>query len=108
MDLFLRKSCSKNQTLELDMDWNIEYKRISNTSYGYICNLKMEEFPISFVVEGVVEFDKNVDHISEDISQSILDRLLQILVGMINLTKETVIEIKTLPVLEMPAQKVAS
>ncbi|XRO74874.1 pilus assembly protein [Methanocaldococcus sp. 28A] len=102
------KENPKNQRLELDMDWNIEYKKISDNSYGYVYNLKIDELSISFIVEGVVEFDENIDCISKDISQSILDRLLQILVGMINLTKEMHVEIKTIPVVEISAQKVAS
>ena len=103
------KENPRNTNLELDANWSIKYKKISKNSFGYICNLKMEgEFPTSFVVEGVVEFEENINCISEDISQSILDSLFQILVNMITITKEIHIEVKNFPLVEIPAQKVAS
>ncbi|EHP85692.1 hypothetical protein [Methanotorris formicicus] len=102
------KENPKNTNLELDVDWNIEYKKINNNSFCYICNLKMEEFPVSFVVEGVVEFEENTNNVSEDVSQSILDKLLQILVNLINLTKDVQVEVESFPLVEISAQKVAS
>jgi len=99
----------KNANLELNVDWDIEYKKISKNSFEYICNLKMEGgFQTSFVVEGIVEFEESINHISENISQSIVDKLFQILVNMINLTKEMHIEVKNFPLVEIPAQKVVS
>ncbi len=104
----------KNTNLELDANWKIEYKKISSNSFGYICHLKMEgEFSISLIVEGIVEFEENINIILDNISQTILDRLFQILVNMINLTKETHIEldindIKDSSQVKIPAYKVAS
>ncbi|AEF96731.1 hypothetical protein [Methanotorris igneus] len=103
------KENPKNANLKLDVNWDITYKKISNNSFGYICNLKMEgEFPTLFVIEGAVEFEESINHIPDDISQSILDSLFQILVNMITITKEIHIEVKDFPLAEIPAQKVAS
>ena len=93
------KENPKNGDLELNADWKIDYKKMDNNSWGYICNLKIEgEYPTTFIVEGVVEcgiYGKEKHEVSEEVSRSILDNAFQIMVNMINLTKETHAEIES-------------
>ena len=89
------KENPKNGDLELNADWKIDYKKMDDNSLEYVCNLKVDgEFPAVFVVEGIVECGMHgkEEHISKEVSQSILDNAFQIMVNMINLTNGAHIE----------------
>jgi hypothetical protein len=103
------KENPKNMKLELNLSWSIEYKRIDDNSLNYTCKLKTDnEFPISFTVEGTIEFENGITTISDDISQCILDNMAQILINMVNLTRDRDIDLKDFPQVTVSAQKIAS
>ncbi|EHP85775.1 hypothetical protein [Methanotorris formicicus] len=103
------KENPKNTKLELNLNWSVEYKKIDTNSLNYTCRLKTKnEFPMVFTIEGIIEFENEIINIPEDISKCILNNMTQILVHMINLTKEKPIKLETPQVAEIPTQKIAS
>ena len=102
------KENPKNTKLELNLSWSIEYRKIDDNALNYTCKLKTDEFPITFTVEGTIEFENGITTISDDISQCILDNMAQILINMINLTRDRDIDLKDFPQVAPSAQKIAS
>lgn len=79
----------KGQNLDLDVDWAIDYKNPDVDHIEYVCTVKtFQIFPLNFKVEGFLQFEELEKVSKTQISQMIFDRCLEILLKMVNLTKE--------------------
>lgn len=79
----------KGQNLDLGVDWAVDYKNADLDHMEYICTLKtFQIFPLNFKIEGFLKFEELEKVSKTKISQIIFDRCLEILLEMVNLTKE--------------------
>ena len=80
----------KDLSLNLDIDWSIEYYDTSQNRIRFDIILKsFEQFILDFKIEGVVELSAFEDFIQEDISQLIFHQSCNVLMDMISLTRES-------------------
>lgn len=87
--MFRPETNPKGQNLDLDLDWAIDYKNADVNHIEYTCTLKtFQLFPLNFKVEGFLQFEELENVSKNKISQIIFDRCLEILLKMVNLTKE--------------------
>lgn len=87
----------KSRNLNLNVDWAVEYKEDTEKPLEYTCNLKtIGEFPITFAVQGFVGLKSNekFEKISGDLSRMILDKSMNVMVNMINVTRDTPLDFK--------------
>jgi len=85
----------KNCNLNLDVDWDVDYKETDSSSLEYVCNLKtINEFPIHLTVEGNVEFE-SLEALSKELTGMILDNCFKIMINMVNITQEASIKVNT-------------
>jgi hypothetical protein len=88
------KSCN----LDLNVNWAVEYNEENEKHLGYLCKLRTdEEFPIIFAAQGFVGLKSNetFEKISADLSRLILDKSMNIMVNMVNMTRDTPLDFKT-------------
>ncbi|NYB52103.1 MAG: pilus assembly protein [Methanobacteriaceae archaeon] len=91
------RSCNLN----LNVDWSIEYIKSDEGNMEYVCTLKsIGEMPLQFAVQGILECKKQVEDLekrSHEISPLILEKCMKTMMNLINITKNDVITIKTVP-----------
>ena len=80
----------KNSSLNLGIDWSIEYYDTDQNQIRFDIILKsLEEFRLDFKIEGVVELSTFEEFIQEDVSQLIFHQACSVLMDMISLTRES-------------------
>lgn len=80
----------KNQKLNLDLDWSVDYRDTDLKFIKYDCILRTyENFPLNFKVEGILKLQESEKFQKEEISQIIFDKAFEILMKMVSLTKES-------------------
>lgn len=80
----------KNKSLELDVDWVVEYTDINNNQTKFDIVLKSSEnFTLNFKIEGIVKLDSFEKFVQEEISQIIFHQSFKVLMDMISITKES-------------------
>lgn len=79
----------KNQKLNLDLNWGIDYKNTEGLNIKYDCTLKtFQTFPLNFKTEGILKLEENEEFLQEEISQIIFDKSFEMFMEMISLTKD--------------------
>lgn len=80
----------KNLSLNLDIDWAIEYKRTDQKNVGFDILLKScENFELNFKIEGIVKLTPVEKFSQEEISQIIFHQAFKVLMDMISITRES-------------------
>ena len=80
----------KNSSLNLDIDWSIEYYDTDRDQIGFNIILKsLNQFDIDFKIEGILELATFEKFIQEDVSQLIFHQACSVLMDMISLTRQS-------------------
>lgn len=91
------KSCDLN----LNIDWSIEYTKTDEGNVEYVCTLNaMGEMPIQFAVQGsldCVDQTEDLEKRSDELSPLILDKCMNTMINIVNITKNSVLTIKNVP-----------
>lgn len=100
------ESNPEKSRINLDVDWNIDFKEDTNSSMKYYCFIKTSsEYPINFKINGIIGSEnsdeikkiksKKFEELSSIISRLILDKGMEIMLNMINITKSDKLTLKT-------------
>lgn len=80
----------KNSTLNLDIDWSVEYANTDQDEINFDIILKSyENFSFSFKIEGILKLDLYETFVQDEISQVIFDKACNVLMDMISITRQT-------------------
>ena len=81
----------KNTSLNLDVDWFIEYTNTDQDNINFTIVLRScGNFNLNFKVGGVVKLDLFEEFIQEDVSQVIFSHACNVLMDMISVTRESI------------------
>ena len=81
----------KNISLNLDVDWFVEYTNTDQDNINFTIVLKScGNFNLNFKVGGVVKLDLFEEFIQEDVSQVIFSHACNVLMDMISVTRESI------------------
>jgi hypothetical protein len=81
----------KNSTVNLDIDWFVEYTNTDQDEVNFNIVLKScQDFSLNFKVEGIVKLDLFEEFIQEEVSQIIFGQACNVLMDMISITRESV------------------
>ena len=81
----------KNSSLNLDIDWFVEYTNTDQDEIDFNIVLKScQNFNLNFKVEGIVKLDLFEEFVQEDVSQVIFWQACNVLMDMISITRESV------------------
>ena len=80
----------KNSSLDLDVDWSIEYfdTHLSQVKFCIILR-SLNQFKSDFKIDGYVELEKFEKFNQEDISKLIFNKACSVFMEMISLTRES-------------------
>jgi hypothetical protein len=91
------KSCDLN----LNIDWSIEYTKTDEGNIEYTCTLNaMGEMPIQFAVQGSLDCEdksEDLEKRSNELSPLILDKCMNTMINIVNVTKNSIVTIKNVP-----------
>ena len=80
----------KNLSLNLDIDWAVEYRNTDQELIDFDIILKScENFDLNFKIEGVIKLDIFEEYIHEEISQILFHQACKVLMDMISITRES-------------------
>ncbi|XRP96831.1 hypothetical protein ACO3UB_07770 [Methanocaldococcus sp. 16A] len=83
----------KNRTVELNVDWDIEYKKMDAKKFNFVCNIKAYgEFSFEAYIEGEINTEKDYDIIPESVSVSIIENLMKSIPKLIGYAQQFRIE----------------
>ena len=83
------KNNPRSQELNLNVDWVLEYIHKSPYKLEYIGNIKtFNPFPSNLKIEGNLNLNSPDEFEEEKVSKVIVDVCLEMLLNMINVTKE--------------------
>ena len=81
----------KNSSLNVDIDWAIEYKNTDQEIVNFDIVLKSyDDLMLNFKIEGIVVLDLFEKFVQEDVSQIIFYHSCNVLMDMISITRESV------------------
>ena len=81
----------KNASLNLDIDWFVEYTNTDQDDINFDIVLKScENFNLKFKVEGIVKLELFEEFVQEEVSQIIFGQACNVLMDMISITRESV------------------
>lgn len=85
----------------LNVDWSIEYTKREDDTTEYICTLAaIGETPLKFAIHGFLNCENHKKDLEErynELSPQILDRCMKTMINILNATRNTSINIKTVP-----------
>jgi hypothetical protein len=80
----------KNLTLNLGIDWAVEYRQTDQDIIPFDIVLKTcDDFRLNFKIEGFVKLDILEMFVQEEISQIIFSQACKVLMDMISITRES-------------------
>ena len=81
----------RNSSLNMDIDWSIEYTNTDRDIVNFDIILKScGEFSLNFKIEGIVMLDLFEEFIQDDVSQIIFHQACNTFMDMISITRESV------------------
>jgi ACT domain-containing protein len=81
----------RNTSLNLDVDWSVEYTNIDQDEINFNIILKsMGEFSLNFKIEGILILSVFEEFVQETVSQVIFDQACKVLMDMISITRESI------------------
>lgn len=85
----------------LNVDWSIDYTIREDEITEYICTLAaIGETPLKFAIHGFLDCEnhrKDLEERYHELSPLILDRCMKTMIDILNATKNTSVNIKTVP-----------
>ncbi|WP_048056281.1 hypothetical protein [Methanocaldococcus fervens] len=83
----------KCKVLELDVDWNIEYRKMESKKFNFLCNIKAYgELSFEACVEGEINTEKDYNKIPNFVSISIVKNLMNSIPKLISHAQQFRIE----------------
>ena len=80
----------RNTSLNLDIDWSVEYRNTDQDRINFDIILKScENFNLNFKIEGIVKLDMFETFIQDEVSQVIFHHACNVLMDMISITRES-------------------
>ena len=80
----------KNLSLNLDIDWAVEYTNTDQEMINFDIILKScDNFILNFKIEGIVKLDIFEKFLQEEISQILFHQACKVLMDMISITRES-------------------
>lgn len=80
----------KNLSLNLDIDWAVEYRNTNQEMIDFDIILKsIENFVLNFKIEGIIILGMFERFSQEEVSQIIFHRACKVLMDMISITRES-------------------
>ena len=80
----------KNASLNLDVDWAVEYRNTDQREINYDIVLKSAQYlNLNFKVEGLIMLDLFEEFVQEDCSQIVFHHACAMLMDMISLTRQS-------------------
>lgn len=80
----------KNLSLNLDIDWAVEYKNTDQEMIDFDIILKsIENFALNFKIEGIIILGMFEKFSLEEVSQIIFHRACKVLMDMVSITRES-------------------
>ena len=80
----------KNSTLNLDIDWVIDYIHKDQKCINFVIIIKsLKNFNFNVKIDGFLELNSNENFIQDEISQIIFQRACDIFMDMISITRES-------------------
>ena len=81
----------KNSSVNMDIDWSVEYTNTDQKEINFDIILKTcENFVLNFKIEGVLKLNSFEEFVQEDVSQIIFYQACNVLMDMISITRESV------------------
>jgi hypothetical protein len=85
----------KSQELDLAVDWSVDFENDTAKIMGYVCKIKTSKsFPLNLQIEGILNSDDLENFSKTEVSQVIFSKCLEILLNLLNLSKEYFFEIQ--------------
>ncbi|GAA5819179.1 MAG: pilus assembly protein [Methanobrevibacter sp. CfCl-M3] len=85
----------KSQELDLAVDWSVDFENDTAKIMGYVCKIKTSKsFPLNLQIEGILNSDDLENFSKTEVSQVIFSKCLEILLNLLNLSKEHFFEIQ--------------
>lgn len=80
----------KNLSLNLDIDWAVEYKNTDQKMIDFNIILKScERFELNFKIEGIIIMGMFEKFSQEEVSQVIFHKACKVLMDMVSITRES-------------------
>ena len=80
----------KNLSLNLDIDWAVEYRNADQEMIDFDIILKsIENFVLNFKIEGIIILGMFERFSQEEVSQIIFHRACKVLMDMVSITRES-------------------
>ena len=80
----------KNSTLNLDIDWTVEYIHRDQKNIGFNIIIKtLRNFDFNVKIEGFLELNSNENFIQEEISKIIFQKACSVFMDMISITRQS-------------------
>ena len=80
----------KNLSLNLDIDWAVEYKNTDQEMIDFDIILKScEHFELNFKIEGIIKLGMFEKFSQEEVSQIIFHQACKVLMDMVSITRES-------------------
>ena len=80
----------KNQNINLEIDWSVDYYDTDQNQVKFDCILKStSSFDLNFKVEGLLNLEKFEEFNYDVCSQIIFDKAFEILMSMFSLTRQS-------------------
>ena len=81
----------RNSSLNMSIDWSVEYTNTDQDEINFDIILKScEDFILNFKIEGIIKLDLFEEFIREDVSQILFSHACNTLMDMVSITRETV------------------
>ncbi|MBQ8017930.1 MAG: hypothetical protein IJ258_07475 [Methanobrevibacter sp.] len=80
----------KNSTLNLDIDWTIDYlhKDPKNIDFNILIK-SLKSFDFNVKIEGILELNSNEEFNQEEVSQIIFQKACSVFMDMISITRQS-------------------
>lgn len=80
----------KNSSLNLDIDWSVEYVHIDHNIINFnIIIRSIDNFNLDFKIEGFIELNSDENFIQNEISEIIFQKACNVLMDMISITRQS-------------------
>ena len=90
IDMIRQKENLKNQEVQLDFDWAIDFRNTDSEVFDFVCTIKsFTHFSMRFMFEGSVELQLCENFVKDEVSKIILDKVSEMIFNMISITRDS-------------------
>lgn len=95
IDMIRQKENLKNQEIQLDFDWAIDFRNTDSEVFDFVCTIKsFTHFSMRFIFEGSVELQLCENFVKDEVSKIILDKASEMIFNMISITRDSSINLQ--------------